>query len=270
MSRRNAVTSAVVLLLIAGLAWAQPPQGPRRPPGPGFGGPGMGGRGFGGPGMPVTLVSLVGMPEVQQELGLSDQQKKDVGELVSETQNQLRAAMSGVNFQELQDMSDEERGQVLDGIRKKTEEANKQADEKLAKLLEEEQRDRLNQLRLQREGIAALGRAEIAKELGLSEDQTAKIRDIQEKGRPQFGGPGGPDQDPGEAMARIEKQREKVQADVLAALSDQQRAKWAEMKGKEFKFPPPQFGFGPGGRGGPGVGPAATERVRPPIKKRDK
>jgi hypothetical protein len=77
-------------------------------------------------------------------------------------------------------------------------------------------------------------------------------------------------------MARMQKQREKLQADVLAALTDEQRAKWGEMKGKEFKFPQPQFGggFGPGGRGGPGGpggfgGGKGGERTRPPIKKRD-
>jgi len=83
----------------------------------------------------------------------------------------------------------------------------------------------------------------------------------------------------------MQKQREKVQAYVLAALTDEQRAKWAEMKGKEFKFPQPKFGgFGPGGRGGPGGpgggpgGPGGPggfgggkggERTRPPVKPRE-
>jgi hypothetical protein len=230
--------------------------------------------------MQAPLTSLVGIPEVQKELGLSDQQKKDVSELTAETQRQMRSSMAGINFQELQDMSEEERQKVFADARKKAEDANKQAEQNLAKILNDKQLERLSQLRLQREGIAALSRPEVAKQLSLSEDQMAKIRDIQEQGRPGFGGPGGPgapDQDPRDFMARIERQREKVQADVLAALTDEQRTKWAEMKGKEFKFPQPQFGgFGPGGRGGPGgpggfgFGPGrGAERVRPPIKKRD-
>ena len=73
-------------------------------------------------------------------------------------------------------------------------------------------------------------------------------------------------------MARMQKQRKKVQADVLAVLTDEQRTKWAEMKGAEFKFPQPQFG--PGGFGG-GKGPGgfgggkAPERTRPPVKERE-
>lgn len=224
--------------------------------------------------MQATLTSLVGIPEVQKELVLSDQQKQDVGDLMAEMQKQMRSSMAGINFQELQDMSEEERQKVFADARKKSEDANNKAEQKLGKILDEKQLGRLNQLRLQREGIAAFNRPEVAKQLGLSEDQIAKIRKIQEQGRPGFGAPGGPaDQDPRDFMARMQKQREKVQADVLAALTDEQRTKWAEMKGKEFKFPQPQFGFGPGGpggRGGPGFGAGkGAERTRPPIKKRD-
>jgi hypothetical protein len=75
-------------------------------------------------------------------------------------------------------------------------------------------------------------------------------------------------------MARMQKHRDKMQTDILAVLTDEQRAKWAEMKGKEFKFPQPKFpgGFGPGGGGGAGgFGPGgkAAERTRPPVKTRD-
>ena len=247
MSRCGVVIGAMVLYLIAGPVSAQPP-------GAGFGQLGMGGFGPGGPGMPATLMSLIGIPDVQKEIGLSDQQTKGVSTLTSETQRQVRSAMSGINFQELQGMSEDKRQQVFAEVRGKTEDANKQADEKLGKILDTKQLGRLNQLRLQREGVVAISRPEVAKQLGLSEKQLAKIRDIQEQGCTGFGpgGPGGPDQDPGDFMARIERQRDKVQADVLAVLTDQQCAKWGEMKGKEFKFPQPQFGFGPGGFGGGG------------------
>jgi hypothetical protein len=238
MSRCGVVIGVMVLSLIAGQALAQP-QGPG--PGP-FG---MGAFGPGGPGMPATLMSLIGIAEVQKEVGLGDPQAKDVRTLSSETQRQVRSAMSGINFQELQDMSEDERQKVFAEAQGKVEGANKQADEKLAKILDKKQLSRLNELQLQREGVAAISRAEIAKQLGLSNEQIAKIRKIQEQGRAGFGamggpgGPGGPDQDPGSFMARIEREREKIQADILAALTDPQRTKWAEMKGKEFKFPQP-------------------------------
>ncbi|MGA2257554.1 MAG: DUF4956 domain-containing protein [Thermoguttaceae bacterium] len=251
MSRCGVVMGVMVLSLIAGQALAQPQ-------GPGFGPFGMGGFGPGGPGMPATLMSLIGIAEVQKEVGLSDQQVKDVRTLSSESQRQLRSAMSGINFQELQDMSEDERQKMFAEAQGKADGANKQADEKLGKILDKKQLSRLNQLQLQREGVTAISRTEVAKQLDLSKEQIAKIRKIQEQGRAGFGamvgpgGPGGPDQNPGDFMAGIEQQREKIQADILAALTDPQRTKWAEMKGKEFKFPQPQFGFGPGAFGGPG------------------
>ena len=281
MARRGVVMSAVVVLLLAGLALAQPPQGPGGggfgKGGPGMGGPGMGGGfGFGGPGMQATLMSLVGIPDVQKELGVSDEQKKAVAELAAETQKQMRSSMAGFDFEKFQNMSQEERQKFIADSRKKSEETTKAAEEKLRKILDEKQMARLNQLRLQREGIAALSRPEVAKELGLSEDQVAKIRKLQQQGRPGFGGPGakggpgGPGGDFREMMAQMQKQREKLQADVLAVLTEEQRAKWTEMKGKEFKFPQPKFpaGFGPGGPGGFGGG-KGGERTRPPVKQRE-
>lgn len=252
---RRFVISGMVLALMASVALAQG-RGPGRggPGGGRQGGPGFGGPGFGGPGgMQATPMSLLGMSEVQQELGLSDDQKKQVSEL----QEQVRSSFRGFNFQDMQDLSQEDREKLFTEMRKKGEEANKQAEEKLGKLLEAKQVARLSQLRLQRDGVAALARDEVAKQLGLNEEQQAKLKTLQEAARPQgrggFGGPGG---------ERMQEQRAKAQADTLAVLTEQQKGKWAELTGKEFKFPQPQ-GFG--GFGGRNAG----ERRRPPVKKRD-
>ena len=74
-------------------------------------------------------------------------------------------------------------------------------------------------------------------------------------------------------IAKMQKQREKADADVLGVLTAQQKEKWTEMKGKEFKFPQPKFG--PGGRGGPGgFGPGGpgkkpAEKSRPSPDKQE-
>src|SRR5207237_6316056 len=104
------------------------------------------------------------------------------------------------------------------------------------KVLDAKQRERLAQLRVQREGAMAFQRPEVAKQLGLTKDQQEKIRKTQPEGPPFFRGPG---------------QDEKGLADALAALTDVQKTRWAELKGKEFKFPQFMGGFGPGGPGGP-------------------
>ncbi|MGQ9576397.1 MAG: hypothetical protein ACUVUC_13870 [Thermoguttaceae bacterium] len=213
--------------------------------------------------MRVSSLMLLGMPEVQKELALSDQQIDQLKQLMAETQKQMRSPFGDMTFQEIQQLSQEERTKLLAEARKTAEEANKRTEQKINEILEAKQAKRLSELRIQREGLAAMNRPEVAEELGLSEQQQARIRKIQEESRrPPASGFPGPDATPEERrefFTRMQKQRQKVEADILDVLTDQQRAKWAEMKGKEFKFPQPKFpAFGPGGPGRPGAfGPGA-------------
>ncbi len=262
--KRLLLRSVAVAVLIAGavalVAFVPPPphligqDGPPRGPGRGgFGGP----PGFGGPmgpgAMPMSHVMLVMAPEVQTELALTDAQKKQVGDLQGELQEQMRAAFSGVNFQELGSLSEEERNKRFAEMRTKSEASTKLLDEKLNKALEAKQVARLKQLTLQRDVIAALNGAEVAKQLKLTEDQQAKLREVAAQGFPPFGPP---------------EARQKAQAEALAVLNEAQQKQWNNLTGKSFTFPEPQFGpggpggRGPGGPGGPGGpdGPMGGER----------
>jgi hypothetical protein len=236
MWRRNAMTLGIVLTTLATLAAAQEPRG-RTPGGFMVAGPG---------GPPMSTVMLLGMPEVQNELAVTEAQRKQLEELLGEVQEQMRASFGAINFQELATLTEDERVQRFDEARMKADEANRKANDKLGTMLNANQ---LNQLRLQREGVAALSRADVAKQLGLTGEQQATIRELEAASRPRFGGPGGFGGPPD--FARIEEQRRKVEADALTVLTEEQRTRFAAMKGKEFKFPEPQFGFGPGGPGGP-------------------
>lgn len=178
---------------------------------------------------------LLGMPEVAQEVAVSESQRKQAAAVLAEMQEQMRQAFEGTDFQELQNLRLEERDKRFAEMRKIGEEIGKQADEKLNKILDEKQLARLTQLRLQREGTAAFGKPEIAKQLDLTKDQQDKVRKIQEENAGSFVPP---------------DQRQQQQSDLMALLTDGQKAKWAELKGKDFTFPEPQFGFGPGGPGG--------------------
>jgi hypothetical protein len=260
MLRRGVVLSGVVLVLIACVASAQPRGGQGRR--------GFGGRGFGRFGAPQTSKSaLLGIEEVQTELGLSSEQKKQVNVLWADLREQARSGGGGGNFRELQNLSQEERAERFAAARKRAEDSRKQAEDKIAKILDAKQLQRLDQLQLQRDGLNAFNRPEIAKRLGLTDDQQAQMRKIRQAARPQgrggFGGRGQSDEDRRAAFARMQETREKMQADILAVLTDEQKKKWTEMKGEEFEFPRRQ-GFG--GRGG---GVNSGERRRPPSKKRD-
>jgi hypothetical protein len=50
-------------------------------------GPGFAGRGGFGPGPGINNAMLLGMPEVQKELGLDDAKQKEVGEWVGKTRS---------------------------------------------------------------------------------------------------------------------------------------------------------------------------------------
>src|SRR5262245_42976272 len=102
MSRHIVWISGIALALLAPTVCAQPP-----------GGQGRGGFGpfrFGGPGgMADSAVNLLRIPEVQQELALTDEQRKPVDELLQELQDRMIASFGSINFQELATLSDEER-----------------------------------------------------------------------------------------------------------------------------------------------------------------
>ena len=225
---RNTIYSAVIVITIGAAAiFAQfgPPRGP--------GGPG----GFGGPGgMPASETMLVAMHEVQQELVLTDAQKARINQLQEEMREKIQAQQSGISFQDLFSLEEEQRRKKFDEMRSKTDALMKKLDEKLRQDLNPEQKSRLNQLVLQRDPLAALNRPEIAGKLKLTDDQREKLKELSGASVPPFAPP--------------ELRRQSLE-DVLAVLTDAQKTEWAELKGKEFSFPEPQFGppggFGPGG-----------------------
>ncbi|MGO9115407.1 MAG: hypothetical protein ACLP9L_39860 [Thermoguttaceae bacterium] len=230
---RCSALSGFMLVFLATTSFAQPP----------------GGRGFGVMRMPAGM--LLTMPEVQKELGMTDEQNAKVEDLRGEMRDDFRSAMSGIDFQALRDMSEEERDKKMAEIRTKSEELSKQSDAKVAKVLDEKQMKRLKQLQIQREGAAAFTRAEVLGKLALTDEQKAKIKKIQDdartQGRPAFN----PDASPEErqaAIAKMQESRAKVLKDIKATLSSDQLTAWSELTGKEFKFPQ---GRGFGGPGGP-------------------
>ncbi|MEX0585361.1 MAG: hypothetical protein WD176_01865 [Pirellulales bacterium] len=190
------------------------------------------GGGFGG-----GTTDLLAIPEVRTELKVTDEQASKVEDLARKAAEERRALRPERGAQP----SDEERAE----LRKKGQELSKKTDEELGKILDATQVARLKQLRLQRDGVGALGRTEVADELGLSTEQKDKIAKILGEARGQFGQGGQRGGTAEERRARAEefrKQREKVQSDITATLTDAQKTKFTEMKGAEFKFPERQSG----------------------------
>jgi len=185
-------------------------------------------------------LAVVAMPEVAKELKLKEDQQKSIDELAELTRQQTQKVMGTIDFQQIQTLEPEQRDLLFAAMRKQMEETNRSADEKLDQLLDVDQRQRLSQLRLQREGAAALVRPEITKKLNLTGEQTDKLRGLPGIDMPPFAPP---------------EMRRQVLNDALALLAPDQQAIWKQLQGAEFKFPEPAFGFGgPGGPGGFGPG----------------
>ncbi len=250
-SKSLVTVGAVTLALLVSVASAQ--AQPR-----GRGGRGGFGGGFGG--MMNNPVGLLRMEEVRKELNVTEEQKKEIDAAL-----ESMIPAGGGGFGGGQNLSDEERQKRFDEMRKRGEEVQ----EKVNKILKPEQSARLKQLSIQQQGANALMRPEVAKELGLTKEQEDKLTKIQESAGPQGGqGRGGQnlsDEERQKFFTEMQERRAKAQADMLAVLTDEQKTKFAEMKGKEFEFP--AFGGfgGPGGRGGAGAG----ARRRPDTKQRE-
>jgi hypothetical protein len=223
---RRIVFFAGLIVVLAAMAMPAAAQ-----PGPGGGGMFGGGSG----------AMLLGIAEVQTELGLTSDQKTEVTTLLTDAREKMRATFGQTNRQELQGLSQEERQKRFDEMRKKAEEANKGLDEKITKILKPEQSTRFKQLQFQRQGARALTTADVIAKLKISDDQGTKIKKILADARPTGGRAAfDPNQTAEERQANMKKMREqmeKAQKECFAVLSDDQMLDWTNMCGKTFKFP---------------------------------
>lgn len=219
--------TSVVACLLASVAVAQAPRG-------GFGG--LGGQGG---------AMLLSLPEVQKELGLNDDQKKQADDLVAKTRESLRGSF---NFQELRNLKEDERRAKLDEARKAREAAGEKTMAEVGKILDAKQLERFHELQLQRAGIAAIAGANVAGKLGLSQEQKDKVAKLVADVRP--GGPGGgnfgqlSDEERRAAFQKFRETREKLETELQNVLTTDQKSTWEKLQGKKFEFPR----LGPGGR----------------------
>ncbi len=232
------------VLLMASVAFAQPGQGRRG----GAGGFGRGGAGFGGGFGGGGPLALLRMEEVQKELELTDEQKSEIQKLAESQRGQRGQGGDRQNFQNL---SQEERQQRFAQLREQAEARAKETREKLAEILLPHQSERLDQLVIQQQGINALNNPEVQAKLELTDDQKEKLRQVPQELREQLFQGGGRGE--GDAQARreqFEKFRTEMESKMLAVLTDAQKQKFEELKGKKFDFPQPTFGQRGGGQRG--------------------
>jgi hypothetical protein len=230
------VTIAALALAISTVQDAQA-QGKR--------GGGMGMRGARG----VNPLMLVGNPAVQKDLGLSEENATKVKEITDDVRQEMQEqiAGSGIDFQGLRDLQGEEREKRMAEIQTKMAEVNKTINDKflpkINEILDKSQQKRLHEIAIQAAGSAALEDAGVVKDLGLSKDQTDKIKSIVKD----FSGKTRAiprDADRSERMAKTAELREEETAKVTEVLTKDQQAKFTDMKGKPFDTKSLQGGGG--------------------------
>jgi hypothetical protein len=107
--------------------------------------------------------------------------------------------------------------------------------EKIDKVLQPQQVERLQQISLQLRGLTALTDPEVAKKLGLSDSQVKDIQTKREEGNKKIAelrqGGGGFNRETFEKTREIQQETDKS---VLGVLSEDQQKKYETLKGKEF------------------------------------
>ena len=259
----TSLSAAGLMVLFATNVEAQRPGGGQG--GGGFrGGQGQQGGGFrGGPGGGFgsrggggSSMGLLRIEAVQTELEISPAQKEALDKLAEQGRGE-RPDIG--NFRE---MSEEERREAFEKMRTQAEERAKEMMGQLEEVLLPQQLERLQQISLQIRGVQALEDPEVAKKLGITEEQKTKLAEareaqgekMREKMREMFQGGGGPQGDLRESMMKM---REEMEKDILSVLTTSQQEKFEEMKGEKFEMPQMmgRGGFGQGGQrgqGGPG------------------
>jgi hypothetical protein len=189
------------------------------------------------------------MPEVLKELGVSDEQKGLIEDMIKD----LQPARGGSgNREDLRNLSEEERRKRFEEFQKQADERSKKAEDTAKLILEPKQFERLSQLRIQREGVAAIPRDDVAAKLGLTQEQKDTIAKIREASRGERGGGGGfnpnaSQEERQKAFTEARERRDKANADIVAVLTAEQKTTWEAMQGKKFEFPAPQAPRRPGG-----------------------
>lgn len=114
----------------------------------------------------VGALALADDDQVAKQIGLSDDTRQALDRLINQREGDALEL-----WQEVKDLPADQRAAKLAPFRQESEQMG-------LKLLTKEQRNRLQQLRLERDGLASLSDPSIAKQLQLSPDQQAKIADI--------------------------------------------------------------------------------------------
>ena len=176
---------------------------------------------------------LIGMSEVRKELSLTEEQNRQLRQVMLDHQ-----ARAGELFRGIQNLSPDERF-------KRMAQFHQEGNRRLRGILTDRQTERLDQLILQRAGIRALARPDVQDDMKLSADQRERVRETFENERSSFPGAMGSfrprEQLTAEERNKIREKfsevRRSTDAKLHAILTDGQREHFQRLQGAPFRFP---------------------------------
>jgi len=204
-----------------------------------------------GPALKVVLSmvypSLLRLPNVPEELKLSDDQQAKIKEAIEKAQAAMNELFAG-----LRDLPPDQQQAKME-VGSKILEAHIEETKTLESILQPNQLERLKGLSLQKFGMRAISDEEIQRDLKLSADQVVKVKAADEemtKESEKLRIEGG---DPKTVFPAIQQLRAEHEKQVTAVLTADQKASLEKMKGAKFDFstafdnriaPPPAGGQG--------------------------
>lgn len=175
--------------------------------------------GFGGRGAQTRArYELATLPEVQAELKLTDEQKKLAADLLAKQREKRQSFGQGGDFQ---------------AMRTEMAKMNTEFDAEFTGKLDDTQKARMHGLIAQVNGAAALLDAAISKALQINDEQTKKLKAVNEANMAarREAMSGLQDSTPEQRQEAMTKLAEKENKSLLAEITEDQKKKFEELKG---------------------------------------
>ena len=194
-----------------------------------------GGMGMRGP-QGVNDIYVASQEAAQKEVSIKPDQKEKLHDLSQDVREEVMQAMqaSGLSFQGLQDLSQEERQKKMAEMGAKMAEVSKTVNEKfapkLAEILDKTQAKRIHEIAIQLAGAQALLDAGVQKDLKVTADQKEKLNAIHKDFAKQIAElPRG-----AERQTKMHELNEEQLAKSTEVLTKDQQAEFTSLKGKPF------------------------------------
>jgi len=191
-----------------------------------------------------SVTNLIGIPQIQKELGLNDDQRKQIADEVKSMQIYLRQ-----QFMEVRKLPRSEQPARIRELKVATSPFVSERQAIILEVLTPSQRNRLTGISMQYRGVESLLDDQIADLLELSKEQRAEILKIAEeldvtlaaerqammsqqfeerqKGRKGF-------------LQKMQRLRKEAEGEILAVLTEEQYKKFEQLQGEKFRVRRPK------------------------------